>query len=499
MDRGPSSSVGQIRLALAEDRLADAEAMLDAVSATDPRREACVLGIALARGRVGEVARSRPTDRWGRRIVALARSAQIELGTPLGLTGPSGPARPGHVPIDSYPRILHVVTNSLPLVQAGSTIRTHRILRAQCDLGWRASAVTRPGFPVVRGDLSAASPEIVDGIAYHRLLPTVMPSREGTLAAYVDLLDALVASEGPDVLHPASDHVNAAAALIVGRRRSIPVVYEVRAFPEDSWLSRHRYSGAADSDLYRMLSARHDEVIRASDVLTTLGARMRDHLIDRGADPERIVVVPNSVDAGFAAPAREAADARGRLGIEAGELLVGSVTTMYSYEGLETIIEAAAMLRSTGTDVRVMIVGSGPARDELAARAARLGVPLHLPGAVPFREVMAYFDALDVFCLPRVDDRVTRIVTGLKPLEAQARARPVIGSDLPAVAEVLAPGADLAPAGDVGAWAAALGRYVDPQVREVRGDSARRWVLEHRTWPAVVEGYRRAYAMAGVT
>lgn len=499
VDRGPSTPVGRIRLALAQDRLADAEALFDAMPAEDPRREACSLGIALARGEVADVARARPTDRWARRIVAQARAVETELGMPLEVAGPSGPPRDGCVPADSHPRILHVVTNSLPLVQAGSTIRTQRILRAQCDLGWHATAATRPGFPVVRGDLSAESPEIVDGVGYHRLLPTVMPSRGSTLVAYVDLLDALVRAERPDVLHPASDHVNAAAALTVGRRRSIPVVYEVRAFPEDSWLSKHRHSGATDSDMYRMLTARHDEVIRASDALTTLGARMRDHLIDRGADPERIVVVPNAVDVGFTAPVEAASDARDRLGIEAGELLLGSVTTMYSYEGLETMIEAAAMLRTAGTDARVMIVGSGPCREELAARAARLGVPIHLPGQVPFRDVMTYFDALDVFCLPRVDDRVTRIVTGLKPLEAQARARPVIGSDLPAVAEVLAPGADLAPAGDPEAWAAALTRYVDPRAREVRGEAARRWVLEHRTWPAVVEGYRRAYAMVGVT
>jgi len=156
------------------------------------------------------------------------------------------------------PVVLHVVTNSLPLVQAGSTIRTQRGVRAQRDLGWAAEVVTRPGFPVLRGDLAAPSTELIDGVPYHRLLPGVMPSQRGFLDAYAELLVERAELSSAGLLHAASDHVNAAAALRAGRLLGIPVAYEVRAFPEDSWLAKHRYPGAEASDLYGYLRARHE-------------------------------------------------------------------------------------------------------------------------------------------------------------------------------------------------------------------------------------------------
>lgn len=496
--RAPVDPATRVHLAVAQDRLVDADAAFAQMSPGGSEYEACALAIALARGDVEAVATARPLGWRSRRIVRSARRVQAEVGEEVSFPPPSAVPRPSRESIGREPVIVHVVTNSLPLVQAGSTIRTQRVVRAQRDLGWAAIAVTRPGFPVLRGDLVAQSPEVVDGVPYHRLLPTVMPGHRHFRAAYARLLGDLVRSLRPDVLHAASDHVNASAALMVGRQVSLPVAYEVRAFPEDSWLAKHRYPGAQDSDLYRFLRARHDEVILASDVLTTLGMHMRDALIERGADPARVVVVPNAVDQPFTVPVRERSEARERIGVEGGELLIGSVTTMYSYEGLHTIIDSAAIMRRRGLDVRVMIVGEGPERPDLLRRASAGEVPVFLPGRVPHADVRDYFDALDVFCLPRVDDRVTRLVTGLKPLEAQARALPVVGSDLPAVAEVLAPGSDLVPAGAVEAWAAVLEAYSDQDLRARRGAAAREWVLATRTWPAVVEGYRAAYRLLGL-
>jgi glycosyltransferase involved in cell wall biosynthesis len=103
-----------------------------------------------------------------------------------------------------------------------------------------------------------------------------------------------------------------------------------------------------------------------------------------------------------------------------------------------------------------------------------------------------------VFALPRRDSDVHRSVTPLKPLEAQARGIPVVGSDLRAIAEVLAPGSRLVSPEDPQALAAALTELVDPQGREAEGQAARQWIAQTRTWPSVMEAYRSAYALVGV-
>src|SRR5699024_10178632 len=45
--------------------------------------------------------------------------------------------------------------------------------------------------------------------------------------------------------------------------------------------------------------------------------------------------------------------------------------------------------------------------------------------------------ALDIFVVPRVSTQVTRIVTPMKSVEASASGKPVIASDLPALAELV--------------------------------------------------------------
>lgn len=392
--------------------------------------------------------------------------------------------------------MLHVVINSLPITQAGSTIRTQRIARAQRDMGWDAHVVTRPGYPVTHGDLWADDTEVIEGVPYHRLLPTVMPADERMDRVYADMLGTLVDRIRPSVLHAASDHANAVAALKVGRSRGIPVAYEARTFFEDMWLARHGGEAGRDSDTFALLKERHTEVLRAADVVTTLGAGMRDEIVARGVDPDRVFIVPNAVPVDYL-EARDVDSARRRVGLDSA-YWVGSVATITAGEGLDTMLEAIAVLRSRGLDARALVVGDGPDLGSLEIQARALDVPLVAPGRIPVGQVRTWFDALDVFALPRRDSAVHRTVTPLKPLEAQARGVPVVGSDLPAVAEVLAPGSPLVRAGDATALAEALAAWSDPSIRESAGERARDWVATTRTWPSVMETYRAAYSWLGV-
>jgi glycosyltransferase involved in cell wall biosynthesis len=488
--------------AVAHDRYAEAVELVQTWPVGQAGLEGAQLALARLGGALTEVSDARTEDARGRRAVRTARQELATLGSVLPVwaarqpvQSPIGPVADEHV-VDPL-RIVHVVTNSLPVVQAGSTIRTQRVARAMRDIGWDAQVVTRPGFPVFHGDISAADRVTFDSVPYRRLLPGVAPSATRMLEVYPRLLDAVVAELQPHILHGASDHVNTRAALEVGRRRGIPVAYEARTFFEETWAATHGGDVARTTDTYHLLRARHDEILRAADAITTLGEGMRQEIILRGIPAERIFVVPNAVSEEFLELETGREEARRLLGIDAGELLVGSVATLYSYEGFDTLVDAVALLRDQGVDARILLVGDGPERQSLVFKAQALDVPLISPGRVPFESVRPYFDALDVCAVPRIDDPITRLVTALKPLEAQARGVPVVGSDVPAVAEVLAPGSVLVPAGDAQSWAQALIRVAEPTVRAQMGDAAREWVRACRTWPSVMATYASAYASMG--
>lgn len=482
--------------AVADDRFDVAEALVG----DDPVRRVALLRLAghlhAAVAEAVTLSTAQPTRRDRRRAsrtAALARRELRELAPMAALRATSPESR-------RVRRPLHVVTNSLPEIQAGYTIRTDHIVRAQRDAGLDPQVVTRPGFPVLQGHLDAGSEIDVHGVPHFRLLPTFAPSRDpqAALRQHIDLLAGLTRRLDPDVLHAASGFVNAQAALGVRDITGARVVYEVRGFLEDSWASRHGGVVAETTDRYRLARQREIDAMLAADAVVTLGEAMRDEIVSRGVARDRVFIVPNGVDDHFLAPLPDKVAIRARLGIPAADIVVGIVTTMYPHEGILTLVDAAARLRDDGVDVHLVIVGGGPESDAVRSRVAQLDLGGHatIPGQVPVADVRDWYDVLDVFALPRIDSRVTRLVTPLKPVEAMARALPVVASDLPALAEIV--GDDerglLVRPDDPAALAEALGALVDVGRREALGEAARQWVAGCRTWAHAVRGYSGAYS-----
>ena len=126
----------------------------------------------------------------------------------------------------------------------------------------------------------------------------------------------------------------------------------------------------------------------------------------------------------------------------------------------------------------------------------RLADRLTAPGQVPVSEVRDWYDALDVFALPRIDSRVTRLVTPLKPVESMARGVPVVASDLPALAELIGQGdrGVLVAPDDPQALARGLSELIDDRRRAALGSAAREWVAGCRTWAYATEAYSGAYS-----
>lgn len=384
--------------------------------------------------------------------------------------------------------MLHVVKNSLPQVQAGYTLRTQSVLRAQADAGLDVRAVTRLGFPVAQGQLTDRV-DVVEGIAYHRMLAV----RGTDVAEYGRRLTAFARSQRVDLIHAATDHVNGQAAMIAADALGLPFVYEVRGFLEDSWACRHGGDTRAGvTDRYRWAHDRETEAMLAADGVVTLSRSMADEIAARGVEAERIWLVPNGVDDTYLAAPRDQSMVRSTLGLPDNRAWVGAVTTLQSYEGLSTLIEAIAVARAAGADLGAVIVGDGPALRALRALDPGDGTVRWI-GRVPGRSAIDWYDALDAVVVPREDHRVTRLVTPLKPVEALARARLVIASDLPALREATGGHARFVTPSDAQALAAEL-----VQIEDHRGLGAagRDWVLAERRWSRVCSAYVDAYAAA---
>jgi glycosyltransferase involved in cell wall biosynthesis len=484
---------------LAVDQPQVARSALARVSEGSGARPRLAARLAYREGRLTGALRALEGAR-GWRAARLRRSlrAEVEMLEP-GHLRLSGPVRE----ISGVPgRILHIVTDALPSTSAGYTVRTQEIALAQRAAGLDPHVVTRIGFPVTAGQIDGRRLVTVDGVPYHRLLPWIMPGRADTIAE-TGLRKAarLVADLRPKVLHAASNYSNALIALALRDATRLPVVYEVRGFWEDTWLSRHAATeGLRDSDRYQHSRALETYCMQAADLVVTLGEAMRDEIIERGVPADKIIIVPNGVSDDFLQPLPDATQLRKDLGIGDGEFVVGEVSSLVAHEGIGTLLEAVKILNDRGVPARALIVGDGPERGALQRQAAALGLDAIFTGRVPLARVRDYHAVLDVFVVPRTRDRVCQLVTPLKPVEAMASGLPVVVSAVKALGEIvkdMATGLQ-APPQDAVALADQLQRLqASPQLRRQLGDSAKEWVARDRTWAHNAARYAEAYARLG--
>jgi glycosyltransferase involved in cell wall biosynthesis len=429
-----------------------------------------------------------------------------------GVPGGFGVRPPGPAP--SVPgRILHLVTDALPVTSAGYTIRTHEIVLAQRAAGLDPHVVTRCGYPVTQGRIDGRALVMVDGIPYHRLLPALMPGGSNPLGPRnadraLALAAGLTGRIRPALLHAASNFANARIALALRERYGLPVVYEVRGFWEDTWLSRHPDAGQlARSELYLKYRALETRCMRAADLVVTLGEAMREEIVARGVPAAKVVVVPNAVSPEFLRPLPDASALRRELGLEPGEYVVGVVSTLTAYEGIGTLLEATGQLRDRGVPVRALIVGDGPERAALQRQATARGLGPEsqaaiFTGRVPAAKVREFHALLDVFVVPRTPDRVCQLVTPLKPVEAMASGLCVVTSEVKALTEIIkheVTGALTVPQDPVSLAGRLEYLLYSPDIRRKLGDNAREWVATDRTWAHNVARYQDAYARLGVT
>ncbi|MER7375805.1 glycosyltransferase family 4 protein [Streptomyces lanatus] len=400
-------------------------------------------------------------------------------------------------------RVLHLVTNGLPFRHAGYTVRTQKLTEAQSAAGLDPHVVTRIGFPVTGGVLDARPTQLVGGVPQHRLLPPWLPyGQAAALARNAELAARLVERLRPAVLHAASDHGNGRVALALRETFGLPVVYEVRGFLEETWLTQAPGRGR-DDETYRARRALETYCMREADLVVTLGEAMKAEIVGRGVAEERVLIAPNAVDDDFLAAPPDGAPVRARLGIAPDELVVGTVGTLTRLEGIDTLLHAGEELRRRGVPLRLLIVGDGPARPALERLAARLGLDdgtALFTGRVPHSQVRDFHAVLDVFAVPRTDERVCHLVTPLKPVEAMASGVPVAASDVAALRELVEPevnGRLIKPESPY-SWADELEILLYSRNRRAEwGAAARATVARDRTWKRVAATTREAYRALG--
>ncbi len=397
-------------------------------------------------------------------------------------------------------KILHVFDHSIPL-HSGYTFRSRAILEHQRMLGWETEHITSPKHNLATAP--SGDEEDIEGFHFYRTRPensllSRLPllNQLSIISALQKRLDEVVQKVKPDILHAHSPALNGRAAVKIGKKYGIPVVYEIRAFWEDAAVDHG--TTTEGSIRYRLTRNMETRVIKETDAVTTICEGLKKDIVARGIPEEKIGVIQNAVDiTRFSASIEKDSELQKKFDLE-GKFVIGFIGSFYAYEGIPQLINALGLLSSTRNDVVLMLVGGGPqeANVKQLIKEKKLEDKVILPGRVPHEDVHRYYSLVDIFAYPRLPMRLTELVTPLKPLEAMAQKRLVVASDVGGHRELIENGKTgiLFQAGNPKALADAIAELINnSESWDAMRDAGRKYVEDVRSWENSVANYEGIY------
>lgn len=213
---------------------------------------------------------------------------------------------------------------------------------------------------------------------------------------------------------------------LLGGCKRKPVIFDAHEiFPE-------MLKGSVGPLVHRGLLWLEKFLVRRTDIVITVGQRMKDYFLKLGANRVEIVGNWKRLDE-FSRPEREIRELRQRHGIPPGALVVAFIANLSKERKLEELLRAVAQC----PDVYAFIGGKGilePLARQWAAKNPRI---IYL-GFVPAQEIPAYTCAADVIYYGF--DPLSGMATFSAPhklFEALAAGKPIITGDFGEIADVV--------------------------------------------------------------
>jgi glycosyltransferase involved in cell wall biosynthesis len=277
---------------------------------------------------------------------------------------------------------------------------------------------------------------------------------------------------GANLLHLHSNGLIIELAASWARRHQRP--YILTLYGTEIWHYRRRWPIDPFTRAYRRATA-----------VTFYSQRLLDRARSLGLDRHQLSVIYPPVGEAFS-PRDAATRAAWRASLGVAEpYLVLNVKRLHELAGQRVLLEAFANATRGRHDVRLVICGTGPLRQELESQAAAAGISskVTFAGLVANDVVARYAAAADVFVLPSLLEALPTVA-----VEALASGTPVISADHPGgleLHELFGDDVLVVPIGNVDKLALALAdALADP--RRVRPETLR--MLEQRFRRRSIEG-----------
>jgi len=222
-----------------------------------------------------------------------------------------------------------------------------------------------------------------------------------------------------------------------------------------------------------------------------VGQQVYQRFVGDGMVPaDKAMTVLNAVPmTKYTAPAAHRAAARLGLGLSQQDLVIGCVGRLVPLKNHQLLIRCLPELVKHFPQLKLVLIGDGPVRDELADQGRSLGVAQHIVFAGLREQVDTLLPALDVFALPSTTEGVS-----IALLEACACGLAVVASRVGG--NVGHSGLLFASQDQTELHKALMTLLESAELRQAMGARARQWAQANASLEALAERYQLLYVKA---
>ena len=302
-----------------------------------------------------------------------------------------------------------------------------------------------------------------------------------------------------EIIHAHTPYRVGYPAFLASRKLGTPFVYEVRGLWEDTAVANGRWR--ENGLVYQRFRRKETFLMSNADAVVCISEALKQDLVERGIEPNKIVVVPNGIEPHLLEHGQDKISHAEVLDFEQKRLdtvTIGYIGSLRKLEGVDYTAEAVSILQEKGYNVRFFVLTGLSGQKDLLSYCRKLGISDNtlIFGPVPHDEVAGYYDLIDLFVVSRPKFRVTDLVTPLKPYEAMFHEKPIIAADLLAFREIIEHGVTglLYTPDDVNSLAETLERCINEEgLIQQLSSAGKTWVLGQRSWDKLAIRYSQLY------
>lgn len=394
------------------------------------------------------------------------------------------------VPADSVGRTPVDAANGPLVTGAPKTVRVCHIMSADLWAGAEIQVATMAAYLVEQPNVCLSAVLFNEGClagALRRLgVPVaVVDERRTSAAGIVRFLTRFLSANDIELVHThryKDSVLGTIAAKLAGVPHVVRTVHGMRE-PMTFWNSL-KFGAYEALDKLTLLCG--------ADLVIAVSERMADTLRGSGYRPTMVTCIHNGIDLRRVRVGRRPEEVRRELGIDARTLLIGTAGRLSPVKGHAGLLRAARLVLQTERDAKLLIVGSGPLRQDLRAHAAQLQIDRACLFLGARTDVYDLMSAMDIFVLPSLDEGIPMAM-----LEAMALGKPVVATAVGGVPEVVrhrVTGLLVAPNDDQALADACLELALNRDWAQTLGAKARRVVREEfshqRSGQSLLDAYR---------